>query len=277
MNIQRLLVLLFLAAGPLLAQAQSDTSTDFANRAKKLREMSLLKMEPQVVLSSNTRPRVGGNRVLMIGDSLSVGAFGETLGNYLVSRFGRGNVAAYAAGGSSPQSWMASEPDYITKCGYREQTPFGTQLIDYQNGRRPRPVNIPKIEGLISKYRPTVIIVQQGTNWMDGLSVKPTEEYTHDSEVMDRFIAVLRSRGGENRQIIWIAPPDSAKFSNRVQRAVETIIKDAAHKYAFETVSSRSMTHYITGKTGGDGVHYNSEASEAWAKLVARDLDRKIR
>jgi len=266
------------AACPVLAQAQYGGSSEFATYAKKLREQSLLKMEPQVVLNTSSKPRVGGNRVIMIGDSLSVGAFGESLGNYLVSRYGRSNVALFAAGGSSPQSWLASEPDYITKCGYREQNPAGTTVIDFKNGRRPAPVCIPKIEGLITKYRPTTIIVQLGTNWMDALTAKSDgDEYAHDSEIMDRFIAVLRSRGGASRQIIWICPPDSSKFSGRVQRTVEGLIKDAARKYSFDTVSSRSMTHYVMGKSGGDGVHYNSEASEAWASLVERDLDRKLR
>jgi len=30
------------------------------------------------------------------------------------------------------------------------------------------------------------------------------------------------------------------------------------------------------GKTGGDGIHYNSESSEAWARAIQRDLDIKI-
>jgi hypothetical protein len=30
------------------------------------------------------------------------------------------------------------------------------------------------------------------------------------------------------------------------------------------------------GKTGGDGIHYNSESSEAWARSIQRDLDSKL-
>ena len=133
----------------------------------------------------------GGTRVLMIGDSLSVGQFGASIGHYL------------AAGGGG--------------------------------------------------------------------------DYQHDVEIMDRFIPVLRGRGPQARQIVWITPPDSSKFSGRVQRSVEGIIRDAARRYAFDVVASRPLTHYVMGKTGGDGVHYNTEASEAWASLVARELDRKHR
>jgi hypothetical protein len=63
--------------------------------------------------------------VLMIGDSLTVGDFGEALQAYLLQRFGSSNVALYGSCGSSPEHWIRSGPEFITKCGYREQTPPG--------------------------------------------------------------------------------------------------------------------------------------------------------
>jgi hypothetical protein len=267
-----------LFAGSVLAQSSNQSDSDFIQRAKKLREASLQAIEPQVVVPTTGRSRSSGTRVVMIGDSLSVGPFGESIGSYLDSRFGTGNVAVFASGGSSPQSWMRSEPDYVTKCGYRQQIPSGTTLIDFVNGKPPRRVTTPKIESIIAKYHPTTVIVQLGTNWMDGLAGNSGgDDYQHDSSTLDRFVAAVRSHPGENRQIIWITPPDSAKFSNRVQKAVETLIRDAAKKYSFEIVASRPMTHYVMGQSGGDGVHYNKDASEAWAKQVKRDLDRKLR
>jgi len=279
MKIHRFIALWFcLAAGPLWAQAQTDSGSDFARRAIKMREEQLAFLEPKVMLQSSGRSRSSGTRVLMIGDSLSVGAFGESLGNYLATRLGRSNVAVFAAGGSSPQSWLQSEPDYITKCGYRQQTGEGTTLIDFHNGKKPRQVCIPKVETLLKLYRPTVIIVQLGTNWMDGLVASTSgDEYEHDVTVMDRFVAALRRYPGADRQIIWITPPDSTKFSSRVQRTVEGVIRDAARKYSFDVIASRPLTHYVLGKTGSDGVHYNSEQSEDWARLVERELDRKLR
>ena len=41
----------------------------------------------------------GYMRVLMIGDSLSVGGFGEAMAESLVSKFGRASVAVYASCG----------------------------------------------------------------------------------------------------------------------------------------------------------------------------------
>jgi hypothetical protein len=39
-------------------------------------------------------------------------------------------------------------------------------------------------------------------------------------------------------------------------------------------IDSRRFTHYVMGKTGGDGIHYNTESGEAWAKPVNASLDQ---
>jgi hypothetical protein len=41
-------------------------------------------------------------------------------------------------------------------------------------------------------------------------------------------------------------------------------------------VDSRAVTRYVVGKTGGDGIHYNNEASETWARRIQGDLDAKL-
>jgi hypothetical protein len=68
---------------------------------------------PSVEIVTNTR-------VLMIGDSLSAGPFGEAVQKHLAVKFGPQNVAAFASCGSSPENWLADEPAFYTKCGYRE-------------------------------------------------------------------------------------------------------------------------------------------------------------
>src|SRR6478672_4776459 len=47
-------------------------------------------------------------RVLMVGDSLTVGGFGDAMQGYLLGRLGSNNVAVYASCGSSPEHWMRS-------------------------------------------------------------------------------------------------------------------------------------------------------------------------
>ena len=40
-------------------------------------------------------------------------------------------------------------------------------MRDFVNGRPPRPTLTPKLTKLINKHKPTILIVQLGTNWMD--------------------------------------------------------------------------------------------------------------
>ena len=210
----------------------------------------------------------------MVGDSLSVGKFGEVVGNYLVSVFGPGNVAVYATCGSSPENWLRSESIFSSKCGYRQQTLRRTVVREMTA----RPVATPKLEELISIFRPGFVIVQLGTNWMDRLAVSDTPQREGEfSSILDRFIAATRIQRGNSPRIIWIMPPDSSHYSSRVQRTVEILISAAAKRHNFETINSREMTHYVPGKSGGDGVHYNSQSSIAWASRVIPRLNRRLR
>ena len=206
-------------------------------------------------------------KVLMVGDSLTVGKFGEILRDYLANAYGAENIAVYGSCGSSPENWLGSEPTFFTPCGYREHTPRKSRVIDARTH-----IRTPKLEELISTYRPTILIVQLGTNWMDRLvSGNPAKE--QEMRVfLDRFIRVAR---GRPRRIIWITPPDSAHYPARVQRRVANLIKEAADRDQFEIIDSKPMTNYVVGKTGGDGVHYNAESSRRWADQVITRLKRK--
>src|SRR4030095_11329190 len=68
--------------------------------------------------------------ILMIGDSLSVGKFGEAVQMHLALKH---RVAAYASCGSSPEHWLASEPVFVTKCGYRQRTSDSDVFTDWMN------------------------------------------------------------------------------------------------------------------------------------------------
>lgn len=215
--------------------------------------------------STKPAPDAPPPSVLFIGDSLSVGKFGETVQAHLALKR---RVAAYASCGSSPEHWLAAEPDFLTKCGYRERTANSDIFSDFVNGRAPRPTRTPKLANLVRKHKPTILVVQLGTNWMDR---SLTDEQM--SDYLNRFVD--EARRGPVEKIVWIAPPDHSSL-RRVQGRVHQLIRRAATRKGFEVIDSRRVTHYVVGKTGGDGVHYNSESSEAWARGIQRELDAKL-
>ena len=215
--------------------------------------------------STKPAPDAPPPSVLMIGDSLSVGKFGETVQAHLALKR---RVAAYASCGSSPEHWLAGEPAFMTKCGYRERTSTSDIYSDFVNGRPPRPTRTPKLADLVRKHKPTILVVQLGTNWMDrNLSEEQMSDY------LNRFVD--EARRGPVQKIVWIAPPDSSSL-RKVQGKVHQLIRRAATRKGFDVIDSRKVTHYVVGKTGGDGVHYNSESSVAWARGIQRELDAKL-
>jgi hypothetical protein len=209
-------------------------------------------------------------RVLMIGDSLSAGPFGEAVQQHLARKYGPQNVAAYASCGSSPEHWLAQEPAFYTKCGYRESTPDRPPMMrDFVNGKPPKATLTPKIETLVRRHQPTIVVVQLGTNWMDrNLTDAQINSF------LDRFVRA--ARGSSVRQVVWIAPPDSSALAGR-QGRIHRLIQAGAKRDRFEVIDSRQLTHYIPGKTGGDGIHYNSASSRAWAARVNSSLDSVLR
>src|SRR3954465_7210568 len=215
--------------------------------------------------SSPSAPDAPPPSILMIGDSLSVGRFGEVVQMHLALKH---RVAAYASCGSSPEHWLAGEPDFITKCGYRERTSTSDIYSDYVNGRAPRGTRTPKLADLIRKHKPAILIVQLGTNWMDrNLSDEQMNDYL--SRLVDE------ARRGTVEKIVWIAPPDSSRL-RRTQGRIHQILRRASTRKNFDIIDSRNVTHYVMGKTGGDGIHYNTEPPEAWARAIQRDLDAKL-
>jgi len=224
---------------------------------------------------SQTAPKEPPTRVLMIGDSLSVGPFGEMVAHYLKDRLGKGNFALFATCGSSPEHWLRSGPDYYTRCGYREDSPECQRVIDFEDGKRPPKVRNPKVEDLIEKYQPTILIVQLGTNWMDPLMKPQGHEEDRFTNILDRFARAVRNSSTSVRQVIWIMPPDASAYSQKVKQTVDSLILNVAKKNTFWMIESRKLIedHYIRGKTGEDGVHYNKGAAQVWAEKVALKLD----
>jgi hypothetical protein len=205
------------------------------------------------------------SKVLMIGDSLSVSGFGDVVREHLEQEFGRQNVAFFASCGSSPESWLENEPVFHTRCGYREKTPTSDIYRDYHNGKKPPPVATPKIETLIEQYKPAIVIVQLGTNWMDQ-----TLSDDHIRHVLARFVSAVH--GDSTRRMVWIGPPDSSRFS-KVQNRIYELIQQSVPR-GDPVIDSRRFTRYLMGKTGGDGIHYNRESGEAWARRVIASIDQ---
>jgi len=211
-------------------------------------------------------------KVMLIGDSLSVGPFGRALETALQARFGRGGVCVFASCGSSPEDWLPGKPVFVTKCGYRQTTPSGSISREYQNGKRPPPVRTPKLPQIFDAWRPQLVIVQLGTNWMDHLAAADRLDGRSYRRHIRDFVREVRRDA--DPVIVWVMPPDSSKYPLRVHEAVERWIREESIPSRFRTIDSRLFTApYRDGKTGGDGVHYGDAAGRRWARRVMGQIN----
>ena len=212
-------------------------------------------------------------RVLYIGDSLSVGPFGREMQEFLTNSFNDRRVHLYAACGSSPEHWLQGEPSFVTKCGYRVKTPSKTAHYDYERGRAPELYSTPKIEDLLKEVKPTLVIVQLGTNWFDRVEQMPTpEEMERIQAILFRFTDTIQNADSKPR-LIWVTPPDSARYK-RVQGGITKMIRSAGKLKKFLVIDSSGMVHYTMGSSGGDGVHYSGPDAIRWAEGVITTITK---
>jgi hypothetical protein len=214
-------------------------------------------------------------RVLMVGDSLSVGPFGVEMQHFLVDRFGESRVYLLASCGSCPEHWLGTEPEFVSKCGYRVKTPKQFLLGEYERGRRPDPFPTPKLEKILPKSRPDLVLVQLGTNWFDALEQSAAPEAVERLEgIVNRFVDVLL-RADPKPQLIWITPPDSARF-RKVQGVVTDLLRRVGRKRRFACIDSSGLVRYVPGESGSDGIHYAAAAAEKWAAGVKSRILRML-
>jgi hypothetical protein len=221
---------------------------------------------------------ISPRKVLMIGDSLSVGPFGDSLQDFLISTFSDAQVGFIAACGSSPEHWLQSEPQFVSKCGYRLKNPKDSsksQVGRFEDGRPPRPYPVPKLETTLNYWKADLVIVQLGTNWFDVLAESQSEHVMANLDgILDHFAQVI-AKCPSHPKLIWVTPPDCYKF-RKVQSLVTAAIKRAASRNQFRVIDSSKMIQYEPGKSGGDGVHLATASADEWAEKVKKQLRSMI-
>jgi hypothetical protein len=221
---------------------------------------------------------ISPRKVLMIGDSLSVGPFGDSIQDFLVSTFSNAQVAYIAACGSSPEHWLQSEPQFVSKCGYRLKNPKDpgkSEVGRFEDGKPPKPYPVPKIETTLNYWKADLVIVQLGTNWFDVLAESQSEHALANLDsILDQFARVI-AKSPSHPKLIWVTPPDCYKF-RKVQSLVTSAIRRAGARNQFRVIDSSKMIQYEPGKSGGDGVHLASASAEEWAEKVKKQLRSMI-
>jgi hypothetical protein len=213
---------------------------------------------------------VGQNRVLFLGDSLSVGEFGRTFDQALRNR--GFEVYTSVAGGGTPYYWLREYPPVSIDITYWERTPSSQR-------RLPRIQAVPKVETLISKWNPDIIVVQTGTNLYAPLRSKKRSKAANVKEVesvVEKMCRVTTDNGC--RKLYWITPPEAhtKRYPQALQDEMLAITQRVAGKYG-PVFNSYQVTSYTEPYPSSDGIHLGRAQAKRWAESVSRDFCSQFR
>ncbi len=213
--------------------------------------------------ASDAGPRES-RRVLYLGDSMSMGAFGRTFDSQL--RAAGFEVYTCVAGGATPYYWLSRYKPIASDIGFWKKTPSGE--------RRQRTVKaVPKVEQLIKLYNPDIVVVQTGTNLYASLRSKRRSKEGNVREVENLCRNMAEAVTGEGRRCYWISPPDAhpQRYPVALQRELATLTKRVVGPYG-RVFDSRAVTKFVDPYPKTDGIHYGPTEARQWAQRVASDF-----
>jgi hypothetical protein len=192
-------------------------------------------------------PPIGpGSRVLMIGDSHTVGAYGNEMDRLLRST--GATVESYGSAGSSASWWMNGTD---TRSGFVHRAADGS--VDRPDWREPH--DTPLLADLIREHRPDTLVVSLGGN-MRGASPERIRQQ------VDELAAVARENGV---RLVWIGSPERRADDTdpaEYQRFLGTLREAVAPHGRFIDSSAHSDYRGL----GGDGIHYTGTRGTARAR-----------
>lgn len=235
-------------------------STDAGAAARAQSGAGVLPTTAQTIPAAGAKPRI-----LYIGDSLSTKYFGLGPAMYdsLVKAHPEASVEMYAYGGSSP-FWFLPK--------YRQVTSPNV----YTPGVAQPTAAAPKIDALLKLGATKMVIVEQGTNMINWTALKNGQPGgiggLADAKELARSIAAGPSA------CLWIGPPDmdGYKGSDKAQVVKAISDADAALAKAVSPYCTYIKSSDKTKYSGGDGIHQNAKAGQAWAKALSSDPQFKI-
>lgn len=211
-----------------------------------------------VSLSASAAPGL-----LFIGDSHSVGPFGDELLKRLGKVSGRYDVQRYAIAGSSASTWLK---DSICPTG--SKCPFTYGYADPKGAKNARlPNNFPGLKKLLQKTNPETVVIALGTNDAHGGCKSPASAIASAEK--------LAASVGD-KQCIWIGPPayTTGPVGNRCGSNYSPFVdklKAAVEKKGCRFVDSRQVRTAdgaILKSDGPDKVHFGKKGTQ-WGRSIA--------
>ena len=224
---------------------------------------------------------VGGLSVLILGDSLSLCGFGQRLDSRFRKSSQFKSVNTYMTCGTVPLSWLKTGgyTNAKTCCGYltieTDEDHSGPVIVEdtYGNkrGTKPKPHQVPKVEDLLARTLPDILIIQTGTNFFDlftdGKSINPER---HEKALRNHIVPFMREvlkTHSSLRKIYWIGSP----ISGRVTGDIQQFVFERSSKFTAPVatiIDSRPLINYPYTGLQRDREHFGGADMNRWADRI---------
>ncbi|MEO0416980.1 MAG: hypothetical protein AAF226_18735, partial [Verrucomicrobiota bacterium] len=204
-------------------------------------------------------------RILYLGDSLSMGAFGKHLDGEI--RKAGGDLHTVVAGGASPYYWLKAYQELPCTIGYWEKTSSSERNLGYIRA-------VPKLEDLLDTHTPDVVVIQTGINLYATLRSRRSPREKNVMEVRSLIDQMSHSIAKAGAKAYWILPPHSheRRYSRELQAALAEIMKGLVKEYNGAIFDSSRVTRFTDPYPATDGIHYGPTEALQWAEKVSSDF-----
>jgi hypothetical protein len=210
---------------------------------------------------------VAKETVVFVGDSVSMDSFGVQMQR---SFLGDARVEAldfYAGCGTKPGNWLRSvrgSNPYVTKCGYWEKHPDGSQVRKEWSRFGTPSHAVPYLEDILARTKPTLVVLQLGLNMMDTENPNTAPSETWLTEEFTKTRRALESTApSASRLCVWIAPNETKLWPKPVQDTLVRVLKQTVEP-ACLVIDGRELTQ--ESDVSGDGYHLHGRAATRFAE-----------
>ncbi|MEJ6648805.1 MAG: hypothetical protein QNL24_15935 [Akkermansiaceae bacterium] len=222
-----------------------------------------------------------GLKILILGDSMSLAGFGAHLDSRLRKLPEVASVNTYMVCGANPLSWLKRKPYTYTKtrCGYWsiENRSGGKSpsvikdVYGMRRGHKPSSHRVPKLEDLVARHRPDILIFQSGNNMFGCFKDKRTiKKKTHATAIrwyVKPFVDEVSKPSTSIKKFYWVTPPEAGCVTKNIQKFLFEQLEEHAKPVA-TMIDSRKLTSYPYRMMGPDKEHFWGPEANNWADSV---------
>ena len=243
---------------------------------------------PQLFAQQPTTASPEGVKVVILGDSLALCGFGKRLDERFRESPQVKATFTYLTCGTNPLSWLKEKPytNIKTHCGFVSMESIGSGMMREVNdvygqtrGHVPSSHPVPKIEDLLARIQPDILIMQTGTNLFDLFPDHKTVHPSRHGPALRSYFVPFISKAIKSpstlKKIYWVASPTSGRVSKEIQDFVLQQARADMGDVA-TVIDSRTLVAYPYRHMEPDKEHFLGDEMDQWADKVFEIVERDL-